>query len=435
MDTKSLREEAGALLTLADEKIKDGDIEQADKMLEDAKAKMEKAESIDLAQSKIKALSGEFNKPVNNVPVVSSDVAKYDADDTTSRTKADYKPASWVKGMPAMAQPMWVQEQMGDNQKAEAEFQKNTFVKWMTAQSQEMFYKTATPDELKAMQEDTDAEGGYFVPEEFINQVIHDPGLPSGLRSLATVVRVASKDGYMPTLASASWAAIAEEAAYSDQTPTVGQVAFALEKSGGLVKVTRELLDDSAINLPAMLSQIFQEASGRFEDVGILNGNNTTNYAGILASGGDYVMAATGAFTTADLLGIFYTLESQHRANATWIMPSLISKVVNSIQSTGTGVTGIDSLTAAPADFLLGKPVSNNDISGNGLSTSLAANNEIGILGDMKQYYIFDRVGFTIRRNDSLYMENDQVGFFASRRGDGQVGLAAAFKILKCAAS
>jgi len=42
-------------------------------------------------------------------------------------------------------------------------------------------------------------------------------------------------------------------------------------------------------------------------------------------------------------------------------------------------------------------------------------------------------VGFTIRRNDSLYMENDQVGFFASRRGDGQVGLAAAFKISRAA--
>ena len=116
MDTKSLREEAGALLTLADEKIKSGDVEQADKMLEDAKAKMEKAESIDQAASKMKALSGEFNKPVNNVPVVSTDVAKYDATDTTSRTKADYKPASWVKGLPAMAQPMWVQEKMGDNQ-------------------------------------------------------------------------------------------------------------------------------------------------------------------------------------------------------------------------------------------------------------------------------------------------------------------------------
>ena len=436
MDTKSLREEAGALLTLADEKVKEGDAEQAEKMLVDAQSKMEKAESIQQAESKIKALTGEFNKPVNDIPVVSTDVAKYDANDTTNRTKADYKPSAWVKGMPAMAQPMWVQEQMGDNQKAEADFQKDTFVKWLTSPSEQIFYKSATPDQVKAMQEDTDAEGGYFVPEEFINQVIHDPGLPSGLRSLATVIRVASKDGYLPTLASASWAAIAEEAAYSDQTPTVGQVAFALEKSGGLVKVTRELLDDSAVNLPALLSQIFQEASGRFEDVGILNGNNTTNYAGILqGSSADYVMAATGALTTADLLGIFYTLESQHRTNASFVMPSLISKVVNSIQSTAAGVPGLDSLSAAPADFLLGKPVVNNDVSGNGLSTSLAANNEIGVFGDFRQYYIFDRIGFTIRRNDSLYMGNDQIGFFASRRGDGQVGLAAAFKILKCAAS
>ena len=53
------------------------------------------------------------------------------------------------------------------------------------------------------------------------------------------------------------------------------------------------------------------------------------------------------------------------------------------------------------------------------------------LFGDFKQYIIFDRVGYSIRRNDSLYMESDQIGFFASRRGDGQVGLTAAFKIMK----
>ena len=70
-----------------------------------------------------------------------------------------------------------------------------------------------------------------------------------------------------------------------------------------------------------------------------------------------------------------------------------------------------------------------------GLATAITANAEIGVFGDFRNYYIFDRVGFSIRRNDSLYMENDQVGFFATRRGDGKVGLAAAFKILKAAAS
>ena len=246
------------------------------------------------------------------------------------------------------------------------------------------------------------------MPEEFVSGLIHDSGLPSGaLRNACTTVRGASKDGYIPTIASASWGAIAEEAAFSDQTPVAGQVAFAIEKSGGLVKVTRELLDDSAGNLPSMLSQIFQEASGRFEDVGILNGNNSANYAGILpSSAADYVMASATAVTTADLLGIYYTLESQHRANATWVMPSLISKLINSIQVTGTGVTGISDLTSAPADFLLGKPVINNDVSGNGFSTAITANNEIAILGDLRQYYLFDRIGFTIRRNDSLKLQN-----------------------------
>jgi len=438
MSTRQMREEAQALLVKAEETLGTGDVEASTKMIQDAQATMEKADAIDITNSQIKSLKGDFNKPLNTVPIASTDTADYNPNDTTAKIKGNYKPATWVKGLPAMSQPAWVQEQMGDNHKEIAKVQKDAFVKWMKSPSDTIFWKNATPDETKAMQEDTDAEGGYFVPEEFINQVVHDPGVPgSQLRPLSTVVRVASKDGYVPTIASASWAAIAEEGAFSDQTPTVGQVAFSIEKSGGLVKVTRELLDDSAINLPALLSQIFQEAAGRFEDAGILNGNNTAQYDGILGSGvADYVAAATGAITTADLTGIFYTLQSQFRQNATWVMPSLITKQINSIQSTAAGVTGIASLTASPDANLLGKPVVNaDDTSNNGLATALSANNEIAVLGSFKNYMIFDRVGMSIRRNDSLYMGNDQVGFFATRRGDGQIGLESAFKILKMAAS
>ena len=432
-----MRNHANYLLEKADATLKEGKVEDAKALILEAQKEMEDAEAKEQAQAELDRMKTDFAKPINNVPVASPDLKNYDPNDTGATMKASYKPASWVKGLPAVAQPIWVQEKMGIREKEEADFQRDTFVKWMSAPSQEIFFKNASADEVKAMQEDTDAEGGYFVPEEFINQVIHDTGLPSGaLRSASTVIRVASKDGYIPTIASATWGAIAEEAAFSDQTPTVGQVAFAIEKSGGLVKVTRELLDDSAINLPSILSQIFQEASGRFEDVGILNGNNTTNYAGILqGSSADYVMASATAVTTADLLGIYYTLQPQHRANATWVMNSMISKTVNSIQSTGNGVTGITDLTQAPANFLLGRPAINSDVSGNGLADSITANDEIAIFGDFRNYYIFDRIGFTIRRNDSLYMENDQIGFFGTRRGDGQVGLTDAFKILKAAAS
>jgi len=263
--------------------------------------------------------------------------------------------------------------------------------------------------------------------------------LPSGaIRSNCTTIRVASKDGYIPTLANATWGAIAEEAAFSDQTPSVGQVSFSIKKSGGLIKVTRELLDDSAINLPSMLTQIFQEAAGRDEEVGILGGGGSTDYTGITdaaSSVSDVLLASATAIVADDLFNIFYTLEAQHRANASWVMPSLISKEINGINATSAGVHSVNDLNTPPATFLLGKGVVNSDIAGTGLATAITANAEIGVFGDFRNYYIFDRVGFSIRRNDSLYMENDQVGFFATRRGDGKVGLSAAFKILKAAAS
>ena len=276
---------------------------------------------------------------------------------------------------------------------------------------------------------------GFFVPEQFINQTIHDPGVPgSQLRPLCNVIRVSSKDGYVPTMGSATWAAIAEEAAYSDQTPTVGQVAFSLEKSGGLIKVTRELLEDSAVNLPALLTQVFQETAGRFEDVGIISGNNTTQYAGIMstASVAFYTMANATSVVTADLIGTHYALNAQFRSNATWVMKSAINSLINQIQVTGNGVTGIADITKAPDAFILGRPVVDTDVV-SGLGATITSTEKIAIFGDFRNYYIFDRVGFTIRRNDSLYMENDQVGFFASRRGDGQVGLADAFKIPRAA--
>ena len=435
MDTKELRSEASVLVESAAGYYASGEIEAFNRTITEAEQKMAQADEMDAAATRLKALRGDLSQPLNNIPVTSNDVAIYNPLDKTASIKSDYKPASWIKGLPAMSQPEWVLDLCGDNVKDEAQFMTDAFVKWFRSPSEDMFWKTASPDEIKAMQEDTDAEGGFFVPEQFINQVVHDTGVPGAqLRPLCTVLRVTSKDGYIPTLASATWAAIAEEAAPTESTPVVGQVNFSLEKSGGLVKVSRELLEDSAINLPAFLSQIFQEAAGQFEDVGIISGNNTTQYAGIMSDGdvAFYTMANATSVVGADLIGTYYALNAQHRANASWVMKSTIASLVNSIAITAAGVHSIPSLTAAPADYILGRPNVLTDVT-SGLGGTITSTEKIAIFGDFKQYYIFDRVGFTIRRNDSLYMGNDQVGFFASRRGDGQVGLAAAFKIPRAA--
>ena len=156
LNTQEIRKEANAILGQAEAALKDGNVEQFEGMIADATTKMAEADKIDAAASQLKILQGEFSKPVNSVPIADKDVAAYDPNDTGAINKASYKPSSWVKGMPAMAQPLWVQEQMGQTQKDEARVQTDTVVKWLRSPSDDMFWKTASPDEVKVMQEDTD---------------------------------------------------------------------------------------------------------------------------------------------------------------------------------------------------------------------------------------------------------------------------------------
>ena len=164
MDTKELRSQAGALLDQAQTAMDQGEMDTFRRLVDEAQVTMTKADEIDAAASHVRKLRGEFNQPLNAIPVTSSDVAIYNAMDTTARIKSDYRPASWVKGLPAMAQPLWVQDLCGDNIKDEARFMTDAFIKWFRSPSEDMFWKTASPDEIKAMQEDTDAEGKVNCP-------------------------------------------------------------------------------------------------------------------------------------------------------------------------------------------------------------------------------------------------------------------------------
>ena len=156
MDTKEMRNQAGALLDQAQTAIEQGELDTFQRLAEEAQNTMEKADQADAAASQVRKLRGEFNQPLNSIPVTSNDVAIHNAMDNTARIKSDYKPASWMKGLPAMAQPEWVLDLCGDNIKDQAQFMTDTFVKWMRSPSDNVFWKTASPDEVKAMQEDTD---------------------------------------------------------------------------------------------------------------------------------------------------------------------------------------------------------------------------------------------------------------------------------------
>jgi len=265
----------------------------------------------------------------------------------------------------------------------------------------------------------TDNEGGFFVPEEFISQTFSIPDAPGGqLRDHCTVIRVTSKDGYVPTLGGTTFAAIAEEAAFTgaETTPTVGQVAYSTGKYGTLIRVSDELLADSIPNLPNLLSGIFGTAWGRKSQGMITGGNGTSTYQGIVngtdgagASTTFYTMANATSIVAADIIGAYFDVPAQYRGVDTfaWVFTSELGGLINGIGTAAAGVHAVESLTNAPDQFLMGRPVVYSDVSGSGLGTSITSTEKCGIAGDFSAYMLFERTGgISVRRNDSLYMGN-----------------------------
>jgi len=438
---QKMREKAEGLLVSAEASIAEGDVQKARGMIAESQQLVTDAQDAENAVMDIKRLKGEYNRPTNAVPFATEEV-ETDAKNETradgygrSHVDSNYTPAGYVKGLSPAIQPTWVREKMGANLKAEADFYAKTWESWFRDRSvnASKFYRTASVTELKAMSENTDNEGGYFVPEEYRNTVIHNTGVPGGVhRPYCTVITTGLKDGYMPTFGSMTWAVIAEEAAYGDNTPVVGQVSFTVRKSGGTVKVSAELLEDSQANIPALLSQIAGEASGRYEDQQIIEGDGTTEAEGLRTTATDGPdTASNSAVTVADYLAWYFNLPAQFRTNAIVSTTSSFLGYLSAVGSTAAGVHLLSSLRESPEGPISGKQVAVFDGTGWDNGAAIGASEELGCIGDFKNYYLIDRIGMSVRRDDSVYAANDQVGFFIRKRGDGRVGLADAFRIFK----
>jgi HK97 family phage major capsid protein len=335
-----------------------------------------------------------------------------------------------------------VRDKMGDDLKSEAAFYERTWEKWFRSRKEASFWHLADAAEQKAMQENTDVEGGFFVPEDFRTITLHDPGVPGSVhRPYCSVLTTSLKDGYFPTFGSVTWAAIAEEAAYGDNTHTVGQVPFSVNKSGGTVKVSAELLEDMAANLPALLSQVFNEALGRYEDTKIIAGSGSNEPEGLrtaLGASQTFTTAAATAITAADMIAAYWLQPAQYRQGAIFSTSSSFMAQVFAIGSAAAGIHfigggdyGNPNVTQGFSERLFGKPVVTFDGTGWDDAAAIAATEVFGVWGDFKNYYLIDRIGMSLRRDDSIYVANDQVGFFARKRFDGRVGVLNAFRLWK----
>jgi len=434
MSTTQMRDEAQGLIAKAQGALEAGSLVEAEQFSAEAETKIATADQQDAAAAKIKKLSTTLDaESLRPLSLTLEEQTKTAAEQTErmNKRKSSYRPATWIKGLPAAAQPREILSLAGEDEQDEARVYSTAFLDWMTGgwKSDAEWQINADPMFVKAMSEGTDSAGGYYVPDEYIDRDVHDPGAPGAvLRPHCTQIRVSGKAGYLPGFGDVTWAAMTEGSAPTAVTPTISQYAYVVEKSGAIVQVSNELLADAQSNIPALITSAARESSGRYLDLNILNGTASA-WGGVLQSGSinNYTAANAASIVALDVTGTYFNIDSQWRDNAVWVSRSGVASAVAGIGSTAAGLHAIPALTASPNDSLLGRPYIQSDVSGNGLDNSVATANVTLLVGDFRQVYLVERAGFTMSRNESVYWASDQTGFQVTFRAGSALGIATAF--------
>ncbi len=292
------------------------------------------------------------------------------------------------------------------------------------------------PEFRNALQVGTSSEGGYLVPTEFETNLVKLLVNLDPIRAGATVITTASDRNIPIETSKGSFAYIAEEGAYGvSSDPAFGQVSLSAFKSGGIIKVADELLQDSFVNLEQYLLELAADRFNTLEETNFANGDGSSKPKGIFATtsvGGVPVpntnAGSTSAITADNLVDVYHNLGRPYRNNATWIMNDATVKYLRKIK---TGISGDTtyvwqpSLVAGQPDMILGRPV----VVTGGAPTIASAAVTIALI-DLKRYYIADRLGTSVKRLGELYAANGQVGFQFTRRNDGRLVDALAMSTL-----
>ena len=282
-----------------------------------------------------------------------------------------------------------------------------------------------------ALKEGVDSEGGYLVPDEFENTLVSALREENIVRGNATVIKTNSGSHKIPvvtTKGTASW--IDEEGAIPEGDDTFGQQTIGAHKVGTIIKVSEELLNDSAFDLENYFATEFARRIGDKEEDAFFNGNGESKPLGIFADEGGADVGVTAASATAitadEIINLFYSLKAPYRKHAVWVFNDATIAAVRKLKGTDGQYLWQKALHEGDHETLLGKPIFTSPF-----VPEIGAGNKVAAFGNFKFYWIGDRQGITFKRLNERYADSGQIGFLATKRLDGKLILPEAIKVLQ----
>lgn len=300
---------------------------------------------------------------------------------------------------------------------------KNAF--WKLMQNNQLSYSVHD-----TLQIGTDSEGGYLVPDEYEATLIDKLTDENIMRGLATIITSANGDKKIPVVAShgeAVWTDEGEE--YTESDDEFGTVSLGAHKLSTIIKVSEELLNDSAFNLETYISSEFARRMGAAEELAFINGNGTGKPTGVINTAEVGVTSASAnAITTDEIIDLYHSLRTPYRKNAAFLANDSTIKAIRKLKDSNGQYLWQPGLQAGQPDTILNRPIHTS-----AYMPEIGSANKILLFGDLKYYWIADRQGRSFQRLNELFAKNGQVGFRVFQRVDGKLILPEAVKTMAMA--
>ena len=287
------------------------------------------------------------------------------------------------------------------------------------------------------------ATAGFFVPVGFIENVIEalkfygpflDPGVCEIMDTETGQQLPYPSDDDVSTIGER----VGEGQQVSTQDVALGQIMFGSWKySSKMVKVSIELLQDSAFNFESYLARKFAQRLGRIlvQDFTTGLGSGQSQPLGLITStlaSGNIVAAVgagsnDGASIAGDTIGsddftnLEHAIDPLYRPNASFMAHDSTWKSVRKIKDKYGRPLWQPALAAGQPDTINGYRMLTNNFMGtlqvSPSSPPVTVNSMV--FGDMKRYIVRRVKSMTILRLEERYADFGQVGFLSFARYDG----------------
>jgi HK97 family phage major capsid protein len=262
--------------------------------------------------------------------------------------------------------------------------------------------------------------GGYTVPEEAMRPIVEAMKLFGGMRGVSTIVPTTSgADLPIPTDNDTAVVGeiITENSVHNDGDITFGQVVLqSFLYSSKVVKVSRQLLQDSSVDLNAYIGRKLGQRIGRIQNTHFTTGDGSSKPRGaVVASTLGKTAASATAITYDETVDLMHSVDPAYQGTSRWMMNFTTLAILRKLKDTANMPVWAPMANGMP-DTILGRPyVINQDMPA--ATTGLKS----VLYGDFSNYHIRDAGNVILLRLEERYADALQVGFLAFLRSDGDL--------------